>query len=65
MTALDQFAFIVAIAGTVAYAVSAVLSVSERRINLFGALVLGGITAVGGGTVRHRILGLLWVPRRP
>ena len=53
---LDQFTFFVAVAGTIAYAVSAVLSVSDRRVNLFGALVLGGITAVGGGTLRDIIL---------
>ena len=53
---LEQFSFLVAVAGTVAYAVSAVLRVSDGQVNLFGALVLGGITAVGGGTVRDIIL---------
>ena len=55
---LEQFSFFVAIAGTIAYAVSAILSVANRNVNLFGALVLGGITAVGGGTVRDIILGV-------
>ena len=53
---LEQFSFWVAVAGTIAFAVSAILSVANRNVNLFGALVLGGITAVGGGTVRDMIL---------
>jgi uncharacterized membrane protein YeiH len=43
-------------AGTVAFASSAVLSVAERKVDLFAAIVLGTITAVGGGTVRDIIL---------
>ncbi len=42
--------------GTVAFAVTAVLVVIDRGIDLFGAAVLGIITAVGGGTVRDIIL---------
>ena len=53
---LEQFSFYVAVAGTIAFAVSAILSGANRNINLFGALVIGGITAVGGGTVRDIIL---------
>lgn len=55
---LEQFSFFVAVAGTIAYAVSAILSVAKRNVNLFGALVLGGITAVGGGTIRDIILNV-------
>lgn len=42
--------------GTVAFAVTAVLAVVDRGIDLFGAIVLGIITAVGGGTIRDLIL---------
>lgn len=38
--------------GTIAFAITAVLAVSPRGIDLFGACVLGIITAVGGGTIR-------------
>jgi uncharacterized membrane protein YeiH len=60
---LDELSFYAAMAGTVAFAISAVLSVAERRIDLFAAVVLGTITAVGGGTIRDIILGVpvFWV----
>jgi len=53
---LAELSFYIAMAGTVAFASSAVLSVAERKVDLFTALVLGVITAVGGGTVRDIIL---------
>lgn len=43
-------------AGTVAFAVTAVLAVTPRGIDLFGACVMGVITAIGGGTIRDLIL---------
>ena len=53
---LEELSFYIAMAGTVAFASSAVLSVAERKVDLFAAIVLGVITAVGGGTVRDMIL---------
>lgn len=43
--------------GTVAFAVSGVLTAIERRLDVFGAVVLAGVTAVGGGIIRDLILG--------
>jgi hypothetical protein len=44
-------------AATVAFAVTAVLAIeSDRDIDLFGATVLGLITAIGGGTIRDVII---------
>ena len=43
-------------AGTVAFAVTAVLAVAPRGIDIFGVLVLGVITAIGGGTLRDVII---------
>jgi len=45
-------------AGTVAFAVTAVLAVAPRGLDLFGACVMGLITAIGGGTIRDVILGV-------
>jgi uncharacterized membrane protein YeiH len=45
-------------AGTVAFAVTAVLALAPKGIDLFGATVLGIITAIGGGTVRDVILNV-------
>jgi uncharacterized membrane protein YeiH len=53
---LEDFSNFIAMAGTAAFAVTAVLAVTDRGIDLFGAVVLGIITAVGGGTVRDLIL---------
>jgi uncharacterized membrane protein YeiH len=55
---LHEVSFYVAMGGMVAFAISAVLSVAERRVDLFGAIVLGTITGVGGGTIRDIILGI-------
>ncbi len=41
---------------TFAFAATAVLALSDRDIDVFGAFCLGVITAVGGGTVRDLIL---------
>ncbi len=49
--------YMLAMAATVAFAVTAVLAVTPRGIDLFGACVMGLITAIGGGTMRDLILG--------
>ncbi|VGO23471.1 hypothetical protein SCARR_05578 [Pontiella sulfatireligans] len=43
-------------AGITAFAVTAVLALATRGIDLFSAVVLGIITAVGGGTLRDLVL---------
>ena len=48
--------YFLGMAGTVAFAVTAVLAVIPKGIDLFGACVMGIITAVGGGTIRVVIL---------
>lgn len=48
--------YLLGIAGTVAFAVTAVLAVTPRGIDLYGACVMGVITAIGGGTIRDMIL---------
>lgn len=53
---MESVSYWVGMAGTVAFAVTAVLAVAPRGIDIFGALVLGIITAIGGGTVRDMIL---------
>jgi len=46
----------IAMAGTVAFAVTAVLAVAPKGIDIFGVVVLGVITAIGGGTLRDVIV---------
>ena len=52
----EELEYLQAMAGTVAFAVTAVLAVTPRGIDLFGACVMGLITAIGGGTIRDLIL---------
>lgn len=50
--------------GTVVFAISGVIAVAERRLDWFGAIVVGVVTAIGGGTMRGLILGdtpVFWI----
>ncbi|PWJ38541.1 trimeric intracellular cation channel family protein [Sediminitomix flava] len=51
-----EFYYLLGMIGIVAFAVTAVLAVIPKGIDLFGACVMGIITAVGGGTIRDMIL---------
>jgi uncharacterized membrane protein YeiH len=43
--------------GTAVFAVTGVLAVNRRGLDLFGAVVLGGVTSLGGGTIRDVVIG--------
>ncbi len=52
------------IAGTVVFAISGVFAVAGRKLDWFGAIVVGMVTAIGGGTMRDLILGntpVFWI----
>lgn len=53
---LDLVMQVLAILATVAFAVTGVMAVAQQRVDFFSAIVLGVITAVGGGTVRDLIM---------
>lgn len=55
---LDAITFWLAIIATIAFAITAVLAIADRGVDIFGVVVLGVITAVGGGTIRDIILGV-------
>lgn len=55
---METLSYWIGMAGTVAFAGTAVLVLASKGIDLFGAMVLGMITAIGGGTVRDIILGV-------
>ena len=50
---MDTFVFILEIIGTVAFASSGALVAIEKKMDIFGVVVLGGVTAVGGGIMRR------------
>ncbi|WP_347841393.1 trimeric intracellular cation channel family protein [uncultured Draconibacterium sp.] len=43
--------------GTFVFAISGVLTAADKRLDFFGATVIGFVTAVGGGTLRDLLLG--------
>lgn len=49
--------FISEVLGTIAFAISGAMLAIERKMDIFGVLVLGLITAMGGGLMRDIVLG--------
>jgi len=45
------------IAGTVAFAVSGAYAAIQKRLDVFGVLIMGFVTAIGGGTIRDVMIG--------
>ncbi len=45
------------ILGTIAFAISGVLVAMEKRLDLFGVLIVAFVTAIGGGTLRDLLIG--------
>ncbi len=43
--------------GTFVFAISGVLAAVEKRFDLFGVIMLGFVTAIGGGTLRDLLIG--------
>ena len=55
---MDQLIFFVLeIIGTVAFSVSGVIVALKKQMDIFGVVILGMTTAVGGGIIRDLILG--------
>ena len=51
--------FIMEMIGTIAFAASGAMVAVDRAMDIFGVIVLGVTTAVGGGAVRDVILGIV------
>lgn len=43
--------------GTFVFAISGTLTAAQKRLDFFGATVIGFVTAIGGGTLRDVLLG--------
>lgn len=50
---------IVEILGTIAFAFSGAYSAMQKRLDVFGVLIITFITAIGGGTIRDLLIGSL------
>ena len=55
---IHQLLFLLEMIGTVAFASSGALVGIRKNMDIFGVLVLGITTAVGGGCIRDLILGI-------
>jgi len=44
--------------GTIAFSVSGAMLAVKKRLDIFGVLFLGVVTALGGGTIRDLLLGI-------
>ena len=53
-----MFYFIIDIIGTIAFAISGVLVAMDKRLDVFGVLIIAFVTAVGGGTLRDLLIGI-------
>jgi len=56
---MTNFVFIIEIIGTIAFAISGAIVAIKKNMDIFGVLVLGVTTAVGGGMIRDILLGVL------
>ena len=55
--------YYVEMAGIAVFAISGVLAVTRRGLDVVGAVMLGLVTAIGGGTVRDLVIGVrpFWI----
>lgn len=55
---MDVFIIILELVGTVAFSVSGAMTAMKKNMDIFGVMILGLTTAVGGGIIRDLILGI-------
>ncbi|MDD6467579.1 MAG: trimeric intracellular cation channel family protein [Erysipelotrichaceae bacterium] len=55
---IQNILFLIEIVGTISFAVSGSILAMERECDLFGVIVLGCVTAIGGGILRDILLGI-------
>lgn len=60
MVEIDNIPFVdfIEFLGTFAFAISGIRLASAKQFDLFGAFVVGFVTAIGGGTLRDLLLGV-------
>lgn len=61
---MDTVIHILDLIGTAVFAITGALAAGKKRLDVFGVVVLGCVTALGGGTLRDVILGsrpVFWI----
>lgn len=56
---MSDLLFVFSFIGTVAFAISGTAVAIKHKMDLFGVIVLGMITATGGGIIRDLVLGVI------
>lgn len=56
---MNQMLFVLDMIGTVAFALSGAMTAIKKKMDILGVMILGMITAVGGGMMRDIILGIM------
>ncbi len=56
---MDWILFVTSTVGTIAFAVSGSLTAIERGLDLFGVLIIGCVSATGGGLMRDIVIGAI------
>jgi uncharacterized membrane protein YeiH len=57
MIEVEHFIYAVDIVGTLVFAISGVLTAVDKKFDFVGAIVIGTVTAIGGGTIRDLLIG--------
>lgn len=52
-----DFSFVIELLGTIAFTISGAFSAMQKRLDVFGVMVIAFITAIGGGTIRDVLIG--------
>ena len=55
---MNLFVLILELVGTVAFSISGAMIAMKKNMDIFGVMILGLTTAVGGGIIRDLILGI-------
>jgi len=61
---MELMMYILDLVGTAVFAITGALAAGRKRMDIFGVVVLGCVTALGGGTLRDMILGnhpVFWI----
>ena len=53
----EELLRLIDILGTVTFAISGVFAAMQKKLDLFGILIIAFITAIGGGTLRDMLIG--------
>ena len=55
---MDVFLLILELIGTIAFSISGAMTAMKKNMDIFGVMILGLTTAVGGGVIRDLLLGI-------